>query len=89
MLHGGSVAAVVLECFRNAISRDRFLGNGQHDAKLAEKVNKLKKCRNDHDWIFTVREYQRLEGVPFMPLWMVEKDAFGTTWKRVHWLSSA
>lgn len=60
---GGTVAAVVLACFDNAIIQDEYLGDGDHELVHAESIEKLPRCRNDREFAFARRQYRRIEGL--------------------------
>ena len=59
----GSVAPFVLHCFRHAIEEDIFLGDGGHEAIFEYDIAEPKPCRNDHEFVFVVAQYAKLEGV--------------------------
>ncbi|KAL8694579.1 MAG: hypothetical protein Q9224_003539 [Gallowayella concinna] len=60
---GGTVASVVLRCFDQAMAEDLYLGGGDHQEAFSEEIEKLKPCRNDHEFAFVRRQYCQLEGL--------------------------
>lgn len=52
---GGSVASAILLVFDFAMDQDEMVGNGGHQDVFREDIEKLKECRNDHEWGFVRR----------------------------------
>lgn len=73
---GGTVAAVVLQCFDNAIEQDHYLGDGHHEAVFQDDIDKLPTCRNDGEFIFAQRRYRAIEGIPVEPSSPVSRRLF-------------
>ncbi|MCJ1254661.1 hypothetical protein MMC24_002476 [Lignoscripta atroalba] len=61
---GGAVAPLVMQCFEFAMEEDIYLGNGDHELVFQDEIDKLKKCRNDREFVFARTQYLRLEGLP-------------------------
>lgn len=49
---GGSVESVALMLFKNAMDQDELAGDGEHMRCFGEDIEKLPKCRNDHEFGF-------------------------------------
>ncbi|MCJ1400991.1 hypothetical protein MMC11_004202 [Xylographa trunciseda] len=59
---GGTVTAVVQQCFDFAMDEDCYLGDGTHEEIFQKDVDKLPVCRNDREFVFAKRVYTMLEG---------------------------
>ncbi|MCJ1384790.1 hypothetical protein MMC17_007908 [Xylographa soralifera] len=59
---GGTVTAVVLQCFDFAMSQDCYLGDGYHEEVFQDDIDKLPVCRNDRELLFAKGMYTMLEG---------------------------
>ncbi|KAL8667150.1 MAG: hypothetical protein Q9168_007322, partial [Polycauliona sp. 1 TL-2023] len=63
---GGTVAAAVLACFDGAVAQDRYLGEAgeeDHEDLHAETIDRLPRCKNDKEFVFVKRHWQRLESL--------------------------
>ncbi|MCJ1359484.1 MAG: hypothetical protein MMC33_009486, partial [Icmadophila ericetorum] len=58
---GGTVSSAALNCFNNALEEDVYLGNSQHYLTFRDDIEKLPKCRNDHEFVMATRNYKALE----------------------------
>ena len=61
---GGTISAVVLACFDLAIDDDEYFGKRKETHRTQDRSNETpKKCRNDHELVFTRRHYCREVGL--------------------------
>ncbi|MCJ1387286.1 hypothetical protein MMC18_000127 [Xylographa bjoerkii] len=59
---GGTVTAVVQQCFDFAMDQDCYLGDGRHEEVYQDVIDKLPACRNDREFLFAKRVYTMHEG---------------------------
>lgn len=60
---GGKASSVVLVLFDRAMEEDLYLGSGEHESTFQEDIEKLPKCRNDHEFRMAKRIYEQGESV--------------------------